>query len=163
MAETTTKSITMLLFMFLAIIFSGAVIKYTMTSLDQDQDQTDQKQEGLENMQQQNFRLTPGGYPETHDKLLLNPEYPSAANENATSELAPVSADETSTGPGPGPAWQFSTPDNGKCSPMIFCNTFYKERPLGEDGSGHKQIPEAIPVGDSRRRVGFYAADDNNA
>jgi hypothetical protein len=95
--------------------------------------------------------------------LLLNPEYPSAANESAASELAPVSADETSTGPGPGPAWQFSTPDNGKCSPMIFCNTFYKERPLGENGSGHKQLPEAIPVGDSRRRVGFYAADDNNA
>jgi hypothetical protein len=154
-----SKDITMLLFMFIAIIFSGAVIKYTMTSLEKDQDQTDQKQEGLENMQQQNFRLTPGGYPETHDKLLLNPEYPSAANESAASELAPVSADETSTGPGP----QFSTPDNGKCSPMIFCNTFYKERPLGENGSGHKQLPEAIPVGDSRRRVGFYAADDNNA
>lgn len=161
MAETTTKSITMLLFMFLAIIFSGAVIKYTMTSLDQDQ--KNQKQEGLENMQQQNFRLTPGGYPETHDMLLLNPEYPSAANAKSTSELAPVSADETTTTTLPGPAWQFSTPDNGKCSPMIFCNTFYKERPLGENGSGHKQIPEAIPVGDSRRRVGFYAADDNNA
>lgn len=165
MAETTTKSITMLLFMFLAIIFSGAVIKYTMTSLEQDQTDQTSKKEGLENMQQQNFRLTPGGYPETHDMLLLNPEYPSAANAKSTSELAPVSADETSTGsgPGPGPAWQFSTPDNGKCSPMIFCNTFYKERPLGENGSGHKQIPEAIPVGDSRRRVGFYAADDNNA
>ena len=155
-----SKDITMLLFMFLAIIFSGAVIKYTMTSLEP-------KKEGLENMQQQNFRLTPGGYPETHDKLLLNPEYPSAANESAASELAPGSAAATSTGPsagaGPGPAWQFSTPDNGKCSPMIFCNTFYKERPLGENGSGHKQLPEAIPVGDSRRRVGFYAADDNNA
>jgi len=155
-----SKDITMLLFMFLAIIFSGAVIKYTMTPLEP-------KKEGLENMQQQNFRLTPGGYPETQDKLLLNPEYPSAANESAASELAPAPVSglpgpSAGAGAGAGPAWQFSTPDNGKCSPMIFCNTFYKERPLGERPS-QPQIPEAIPVGDSRRRVGFYAADDNNA
>ena len=155
MAETTTKSITMLLFMFIAIIFSGAVIKYTMTP----DGSSDSGKEGLENMQQQNFRLTPGGYPETQDMLLLNPEYPSAANAaTETSSSSSVSAATTTL---PGPAWQFSTPDNGKCSPMIFCNTFYKERPLGENGP--KKVPEAIPFGDSRRRVGFFAADDNNA
>jgi hypothetical protein len=156
------KDIIMLLFMFIAIIFSGAIVKYTMIS-DSSNESGIQKKEGLENMQQQNFRLTPGGYPETHDLLLLNPEYLSAKPTNGSSTGSASDLESTSdTAPSqPGPAWQFPTPDNDKCSPMIFCNTFYKERPLGE--TGHRRIPDAIPLSDSRRRVGFYATDDNNS
>jgi len=162
MDKSKSKDIIMLLFMFIAIIFSGAIIKYTMGSGSDVM--TGTKGEGLENMQQQNFRLTPGGYPETHDLLLLNPEYSSvtSANGSSTGSASDIesTSDSNTTPSYPGPAWQFPTPDNGTCSPMIFCNTFYKERPLDE--SGPRRIPDAIPMGDSRRRVGFYATDDNN-
>jgi hypothetical protein len=157
------SEIVTLLFMFVVIIFSGAVIKYTVPGLGEII--IPHQKEGLENMQSQNFKLTPGGYPVTHDMLLLNPEYPKASNE-ATSSTSSTSSYESTvgstSGAGPGPAWQFSTPDNGTCSPMIFCNTFYGKRPLGENGSSEYKIPEAIPFSDNRRRVNFYAADDNN-
>ena len=146
----------MLLFMFIVIIFSGAVIKYTLPAGVGEIIIPHQK-EGLENMQSQNFKLTPGGYPATHDMLLLNPEYPKASNEGSGPDY-----ETAGSGAGPGPAWQFSTPDNGTCSPMIFCNTFYGRRPLGENGSSEYKIPESIPFSDNRRRVNFYATDDNN-
>ena len=151
MMKTTNSELVFLLFMFIAIIFSGAVIKYTMPETI-----VPHLNEGLENMQRQNFKLTPGGYPVTHDMLLLNPEYPKAANDGKEpgSDAKPATS--------PGPAWQFSTPDDGTCSPMLFCNTFYGERPLGEAGSGYS-IPEPVPLTDPRRRVNFYATDDNNA
>lgn len=155
MSSSTRSEITMLLFMFIAIIFSGAVIKYTMTMPGTI---VPHLNEGLENMQRQNFKLTPGGYPVTHDMLLLNPEYPKASNEGKEpgSEAKPA---VTTTSPGP--AWQFQSPDNGKCSPMLFCDTFYGKRPLGDAGAGYS-VPQPIPLTDNRRRVNFYAADDNN-
>jgi hypothetical protein len=160
MSETKSE-IVMLLFMFVVIIFSGAVIKYTVPGLGEII--LPHQKEGLENMQSQNFKLTPGGYPVTHDMLLLNPEYPKASNEGTGPEYESSTAGSTSgAGSGPGPAWQFSTPDNGTCSPMIFCNTFYGKRPLGENGSSEYKIPESIPFSDNRRRVNFYTADDNN-
>jgi hypothetical protein len=153
MSISASSEITMLLFMFIAIIFSGAVIKYTMPGAI-----VPHLNEGLENMQSQNFKLTPGGYPVTHDMLLLNPEYPKASNDGAE----PGSAANPAVTTGPGPAWQFQSPDNGTCSPMLFCNTFYGKRPLGESGSGYS-VPQPIPLTDGRRRVNFYASDDNNA
>jgi hypothetical protein len=158
MLKSSTSELTFLLFMFIAIIFSGAVIKYTMPEMS-----VPHQSEGLENMQRQNFKLTPGGYPVTHDMLLLNPEYPKAFNDGAESGqgVAETSNKSSKAGAGPGPAWQFSTPDNGTCSPLLFCNTFYGERPLGEAGAGYS-VPPPIPLTDGRRRVNFYASDDNN-
>lgn len=155
MMKSASSELSFLLFMFIAIIFSGAIIKYTMP-------ETIVKSEGLENMQRQNFKLTPGGYPVTHDMLLLNPEYPKASNDGSEGGQDVTETSISNARSGPGPAWQFSTPDNGTCTPMIFCNTFYGKRPLGESGTGY-QIPEAIPLADNRRRVNFYAADDNSA
>jgi hypothetical protein len=120
--------------------------------------------EGLENMQKQNFNLTPGTFPATLDSLLLSPEYPTpgtimnvpataigvdaAASGHATTILGAEYPTPTNN-----PRYAAS-PDNDTCMPMTMCNSFYgmrNERP--------KPAPAAIPLSDPRRRVNYYATE----
>ena len=117
--------------------------------------------EGLENMQKQNFNLTPGAYPATLDALLLSPEYPTPGaimNVPDTATMSAASATATILGseypvPTNNPRYAAS-PDNDTCMPMTMCNSFY-----GMRNEHPKPAPPAIPLSDPRRRVNYYAAD----
>lgn len=118
--------------------------------------------EGLENMQKQNFNLTPGTYPATLDALLLSPEYPTPGTIMNVPDMATVATVASATAtilgsdyPAPtnNPRYAAS-PDNDTCMPMTMCNSFY-----GMRNEHPKPAPPAIPLSDPRRRVNYYAAD----
>ena len=121
--------------------------------------------EGLENMQKQNFNLTPGTYPATLDALLLSPEYPTPGTIMNVPPYTTVSAESSSASPTStilGSAYPAPTnnpryatsPDNDTCMPMTMCNSFY-----GMRNEHPKPAPPAISLSDTRRRVNYYAAD----
>jgi len=149
--------------MFGFIILSGVVMKYNV-------DGVNSVTEGLENMQRQNFNLTPGEFPRTLDSLLLNPEFPTPGSvlnvSSVASSSTPVDA-AASTSSQILSAADYPTktnnskymqsPDNNTCMPMTMCNSFY-----GIRNDQTPPPPAPIPLTDSRRRVNFYATEDNN-
>jgi hypothetical protein len=151
-----------LLMMFGLIILSGAVLKYNVGGADSGT-------EGLENMQRQNFKLTPGEFPGTLDSLLLNPEFPTPGSvlnvSSVASSSAPVDAASTSSQILSASDYPTKTsnsryvqsPDNNTCMPMTMCNSFY-----GVRNEQAPPPPAPIALTDSRRRVNFYATEDNN-
>ena len=152
----SSGGVSFLLLMFGIIILSGVVFKDGIDSL---------LAEGLENMQKQNFNLTPGTYPATLDALLLSPEYPTPGTimnvpvpDTTAVSSASASASATILGseyPAPtnNPRYAAS-PDNDTCMPMTMCNSFY-----GMRNEHPKPAPPTIPLSDPRRRVNYYAAD----
>lgn len=151
-----------LLMMFGLIILSGAVLKYNAEGANS-------RTEGLENMQRQNFKLTPGEFPGTLDSLLLNPEFPTPGSvlnvSSVASSSAPVDAASTSSQILSAADYPTKTsnsryvqsPDNNTCMPMTMCNSFY-----GVRNEQAPPPPAPIALTDSRRRVNFYATEDNN-
>jgi len=143
-----------LLMLFGLIILSGAVLKYNVEGT-----------EGLENMQRQNFKLTPGEFPRTLDSLLLNPEFPTPGSVLNISSAAPVDAAITQSQILSASEYPTKTsnsryvqsPDNDTCMPMTMCNSFY-----GIRNEQAPPPPAPISLTDSRRRVNFYATEDNN-
>lgn len=146
-----------LLMLFGLIILSGAVLKYNVEGT-----------EGLENMQRQNFKLTPGEFPRTLDSLLLNPEFPTPGSILNVSS-SPVDAAETAASSYSSQILSASdyptktsnsryvqSPDNNTCMPMTMCNSFY-----GVRNEQAPPPPAPISLTDSRRRVNFYATEDN--
>lgn len=151
-----------LLMLFGLIILSGAVLKYNIEGADSGT-------EGLENMQRQNFKLTPGEFPGTLDSLLLNPEFPTPGSvlnvSSVASSSAPANAASTSSQILSASDYPTKTtnsryvqsPDNNTCMPMTMCNSFY-----GVRNEQAPPPPAPIALTDSRRRVNFYATEDNN-
>jgi hypothetical protein len=159
-----SDGIKFLLMMFGFIILSGVVMKYNVDGINSGT-------EGLENMQRQNFNLTPGEFPRTLDSLLLNPEFPTpgsvlnvpsiASSSASVDAAASTSSQILSAAEYPtktNNAKYTQSPDNNTCMPMIMCNSFYGIR------NEQQQQPPPAPISltDSRRRVNFYATDDNN-
>lgn len=154
-------SLQFLLMMFGLIILSGAVLKYNAEGANS-------RTEGLENMQRQNFKLTPGEFPGTLDSLLLNPEFPTPGSvlnvSSVASSSAPVDAASTSSQILSAADYPTKTsnsryvqsPDNNTCMPMTMCNSFY-----GVRNEQAPPPPAPIALTDSRRRVNFYATEDN--
>ena len=150
-------SMSFLLLMFCVIILSGSAFKYSVDHVRHGD------MEGLENMQKQNFNLTPGTYPATLDSLLLSPEYPTpgtilGANTEPDTSSSSLVASATILGTGyPAPTNNSrypASPDNNTCMPMIMCNSFY-----GMRNERSKDEPPAIPLSDHRRRVNYYASE----
>jgi hypothetical protein len=155
-----------LLMLFGLIILSGAVLKYNVEGADSGT-------EGLENMQRQNFKLTPGEFPGTLDSLLLNPEFPTPGSvlnvSSVASSSAPVDAASASASASSqilsasdyptktSNSRYVQSPDNNTCMPMTMCNSFY-----GVRNEQAPPPPAPISLTDSRRRVNFYATEDNN-
>ena len=154
-----------LLMLFALIILSGAVLKYNVEGANN----TGSGTEGLENMQRQNFNLSPGEFPRTLDSLLLNPEFPtpgsvlnisSVASSSAPVDVAPTSSQILSASDYPtktSNSRYVQSPDNDTCMPMTMCNSFY-----GIRNEQAPPPPAPIPFTDARRRVNFYATEDNN-
>ena len=163
-----------LLMLFGLIILSGAVLKYNVEGADDVNSET----EGLENMQRQNFNLTPGEFPRTLDSLLLNPEFPTPGSIiNVASSSAAVDDDGAETVDSSSSSSSYfsqilsasdyptktnnsryvQSPDNDTCMPMTMCNSFY-----GFRNEQAPSPPAPIELTDSRRRVNFYATEDNN-
>ena len=156
-----------LLMLFGLIILSGAVLKYNVEGVD---DVNSETEEGLENMQRQNFKLTPGEFPRTLDSLLLNPEFPtpgsvlnisSVASSSAPVDAAPTSSQILSAADYPtktSNSRYVKSPDNNTCMPMTMCDSFY-----GIRNEQAPPPPAPISLTDSRRRVNFYATEDVSA
>ena len=154
--------------LFGLIILSGAVLKYNVEGIEGNA-VDGSGTEGLENMQRQNFKLTPGEFPRTLDSLLLNPEFPTPGSvlnvSSVASSSAPVDAASTSSQILSASDYPTKTsnsryvqsPDNNTCMPMTMCNSFY-----GIRNEQAPPPPAPIALTDSRRRVNFYATEDNN-
>jgi hypothetical protein len=155
-----SDGIKFLLMMFGFIILSGVVMKYNVDGINSGT-------EGLENMQRQNFNLTPGEFPRTLDSLLLNPEFPTPGSvltvSSVVSSSAPVDAASTSSQILSASEYPTKTnnskytqsPDNNTCMPMTMCNSFY-----GFRNEQAPPPPAPISFTDSRRRVNFYATEE---
>jgi hypothetical protein len=139
-----------LILMFGIIMLSGFVFKQSF-------DRLGGVEEGLENMQRQNFNLTPGTYPATLDAMLLSPEYPTPGNEITVSPAASNGNGNATVSDYPdltNNSRYRASPDNDTCMPMTMCNSFYglrNERP--------HPPPPPIALSDTRKRVNYYAAE----
>lgn len=154
----SSRGASFLLLMIGIIILSGMVFKDGIDRLRLDGGVTGT--EGLENMQKQNFNLTPGTYPATLDALLLSPEYPTPGTVMNVPDAAASAASASATilgseYPAPTNNPRYTTsPDNDTCMPMTMCNSFY-----GLRNEHPKPAPPAIPLSDPRRRVNYYASE----
>ena len=144
-----------LILMFGIIMLSGFVFKQSF-------DRLGGMEEGLENMQRQNFNLAPGAYPATLDTLLLNPEYPTPGNETTVTPATLGSSSSSSSAsvsdyPDLTNNSRYrSSPDNDTCMPMTMCNSFYG---LRNERPHPPPPPPPIELSDSRKRVNYYATD----
>ena len=137
-----------LILMLGIIMLSGFVFKQSF-------DRLGGADEGLENMQRQNFNLAPGPYPATLDAMLLSPEYPTPGNELTIAPVAAATGNIVSDYPDLTNNSRYrASPDNDTCMPMTMCNSFYglrNERP--------HPPPPPIALSDTRKRVNYYAAE----
>ena len=167
MFSNGSDRIQFLFMLFGLIILSGAVLKYNVEGIEGINAVDGSGTEGLENMQRQNFKLTPGEFPRTLDSLLLNPEFPTPGSilnvssspgaetvaSSYSSQILSASDYPTKTSN----SRYVQSPDNNTCMPMTMCNSFY-----GIRNEQAPPPPAPIALTDSRRRVNFYATEDNN-
>lgn len=140
-----------LILMFGIIMLSGLVFKQSFDRLGGG------VEEGLENMQRQNFNLAPGGFPATLDTLLLNPEYPTPGSEITVTPASAAAANGNTVSDYPdltNNSRYRPSPDNDTCMPMTMCNSFY-----GLRNERSHPPPPPIALSDTRKRVNYYAAD----
>ena len=145
------KGASFLILMFGIIMLSGIVFKQSFDRLGGG------VEEGLENMQRQNFNLAPGGFPATLDTLLLNPEYPTPGSEITVTPASAAAANGNTVSDYPdvtNNSRYRPSPDNDTCMPMTMCNSFY-----GLRNERSHPPPPPIALSDTRKRVNYYAAD----
>ena len=147
------KGASFLILMFGIIMLSGIVFKQSFDRLGGG------VEEGLENMQRQNFNLAPGGFPATLDTLLLNPEYPAPGSEITVTPASAATSSGIGTAVSDYPDLTNNSryrpsPDNDTCMPMTMCNSFY-----GLRNERSHPPPPPIALSDTRKRVNYYAAD----
>ena len=145
------KGASFLILMFGIIMLSGIVFKQSFDRLGGG------VEEGLENMQRQNFNLAPGGFPATLDTLLLNPEYPTPGSEITVTPASAAAANGNTVSDYPdltNNSRYHPSPDNDTCMPMTMCNSFY-----GLRNERSHPPPPPIALSDTRKRVNYYAAD----
>jgi hypothetical protein len=148
------KGASFLILMFGIIMLCGFVFKQSFDRLGGGME------EGLDNMQRQNFNLAPGGYPATLDTLLLNPEYPTPGNVVTVTPVTPAASSGIGSAVSDYPDLTNNSryrpsPDNDTCMPMTMCNSFYG---LRNERRAHPP-PPPIELSDNRKRVNYYAAD----